>query len=338
MLDELCQNLVKKHGVIVDAAIHAPHTDGGSDERNYHAHIMFTTRAIDPQTGNFSAKKYRDFSRDSGTKTVCHWRESFADLTNQHLEKAGYDVRVDHRSYKDQKNGLEATKHEGYEVTQLRRMGVETEISVSNDLIKQNNFERTQDPQLLKGLEQEIFASEKIVSTLKNERDEMNVEINKNNLAEAQERVQNFKKLMMLFTMQLTMMHQHLRKSKQLESMIFIEKVSSTLQTSIFSLKTVLHPSPKEKSQQEEADRSAKSQQEILDYQNGVQKLAKNAELGAVQKGDKQSYLKLVRERYEKIQDVFTKERSHTDRVRYASCPGKESFQDIYKLIQADKK
>ena len=148
MLDELCQNLVKKHGVIVDAAIHAPHTDGGSDERNYHAHIMFTTRAIDPQTGNFSAKKYRDFSRDSGTKTVCHWRESFADLTNQHLEKAGYDVRVDHRSYKDQKNGLEATKHEGYEVTQLRRMGVETEISVSNDLIKQNNFERTQDPQL----------------------------------------------------------------------------------------------------------------------------------------------------------------------------------------------
>lgn len=103
MLDELCQNLVKKHGVIVDAAIHAPHTDGGSDERNYHAHIMFTTRAIDPQTGNFSAKKYRDFSRDSGTKTVCHWRESFADLTNQHLEKAGYDVRVDHRSYKDQK-------------------------------------------------------------------------------------------------------------------------------------------------------------------------------------------------------------------------------------------
>lgn len=189
MLDELCQNLVKKHGVIVDAAIHAPHTDGGSDERNYHAHIMFTTRAIDPQTGNFSAKKYRDFSRDSGTKTVCHWRESFADLTNQHLEKAGYDVRVDHRSYKDQKNGLEATKHEGYEVTQLRRMGVETEISVSNDLIKQNNFERTQDPQLLKGLEQEIFASEKIVSTLKNERDEMNVEINKNNLAEAQERV-----------------------------------------------------------------------------------------------------------------------------------------------------
>ena len=46
---------------------HAPHTDGGSDERNYHAHIMFTTRAIDLRQVIFQ-QKYRDFSRDSGTK------------------------------------------------------------------------------------------------------------------------------------------------------------------------------------------------------------------------------------------------------------------------------
>ena len=63
----------KKHGVIVDAAIHAPHTDSGSDERNYHAHIMFTTRSIN-EYGDFSEKKYRDFSRDNGTETVSHWR------------------------------------------------------------------------------------------------------------------------------------------------------------------------------------------------------------------------------------------------------------------------
>ena len=85
MLDELCQNLVKKHGVIVDAAIHAPHTDGGSDERNYHAHIMFTTRSIS-KTGDFESKKYRDFSRDDGTKTVSQWRSDFADLVNNQLE------------------------------------------------------------------------------------------------------------------------------------------------------------------------------------------------------------------------------------------------------------
>ena len=38
MLNELCQDIVKRHGVIVDAAIHAPHTKSGSDERNYHVY------------------------------------------------------------------------------------------------------------------------------------------------------------------------------------------------------------------------------------------------------------------------------------------------------------
>ena len=81
LLSDLCQELVKRHGVIVDAAIYAPHIEGGSDDRNYHAHVMFTTRAIS-KTGDFESKKYRDFSRDDGTKTVSHWREHFADLVN----------------------------------------------------------------------------------------------------------------------------------------------------------------------------------------------------------------------------------------------------------------
>ena len=33
LLDELCQGIVEKHGVIVDACIHAPHTKSGSDEK-----------------------------------------------------------------------------------------------------------------------------------------------------------------------------------------------------------------------------------------------------------------------------------------------------------------
>jgi hypothetical protein len=93
--------LVEKYNVVVDAAIHAPHVESGSDARNYHAHIMFTTRAIN-ENGEFAAKKYRDFSRDNGTQTVCDWREDFADLCNKHLELAGFDERVDHRSYADQ--------------------------------------------------------------------------------------------------------------------------------------------------------------------------------------------------------------------------------------------
>ena len=71
MLDDLCKKLVEKYGAVVDAAIHAPHKNSGSDERNYHAHIMFTTRSIDLETGEFSAKKFRDFNKE-GAHSLYH--------------------------------------------------------------------------------------------------------------------------------------------------------------------------------------------------------------------------------------------------------------------------
>ncbi|APV37801.1 MobQ family relaxase [Acinetobacter soli] len=169
LLDELCQGIVKKHGVVVDAAIHAPHVEGGSDDRNYHAHIMFTTRAIS-KTGEFEAKKYRDFSRDDGTKTVSQWRSDFADLVNDQLEAIGSKERVSHLSYEDLGNGLEATKHEGYEVTQLRRQGIKTEISLENDAIKQRNAEKIRDEQVITGLDQEITVSERLIFDLSKEK------------------------------------------------------------------------------------------------------------------------------------------------------------------------
>ena len=162
LLDELCQEIVEKHGVIVDACIHAPHTKSGSDERNFHAHIMFTSRQIDPQTGDFAKKKNRDFNKEQSSETVSHWREHFAELTNRHLEKHGFADRVDHRSYKDQGIDLEATQHEGPQVTQLRRQGIDTEISLSNDAIR----ERNQFSQHIKGLDQEIQASERLLNNL----------------------------------------------------------------------------------------------------------------------------------------------------------------------------
>ena len=58
----------RKHGVIVDACIHAPHTKSGSDERNFHAHIMFTSRQIDPQTGDFAKKKIETSTKSNPVK------------------------------------------------------------------------------------------------------------------------------------------------------------------------------------------------------------------------------------------------------------------------------
>ena len=166
MLNELCLELVKKHGVIVDAAIHAPHTSSGSDERNYHAHIMFTGRQIDLGTGNFAKKRNRDFNKENSSETVRWWREKFANIANKHLEQAGYAATLDHRSYADQENGLEATTHEGPKATQLRRLGVTTEIAFNNDAIKQRNAEKIKSEQLLKDLDQEILATAKLISEI----------------------------------------------------------------------------------------------------------------------------------------------------------------------------
>ena len=166
MLNELCLELVKKHGVIVDAAIHAPHASSGSDERNYHAHIMFTGRQIDLGTGNFAIKRNRDFNKENSSETVSWWREKFASIANKHLEQAGCAATLDHRSYADQENGLEATTHEGPKATQLRRLGVTTEIAFNNDAIKQRNAEKIKSEQLLKDLDQEILATAKLISEI----------------------------------------------------------------------------------------------------------------------------------------------------------------------------
>ncbi|MFX7329055.1 MobA/MobL family protein, partial [Acinetobacter baumannii] len=100
-----------------------------------HAHILMSTRKLTPE--GFTEKTRELDQKHSGE--IEHWREHFADICNMHLDLAGYTARVDHRSYKDQENGLEATLHEGPKVTELRRKGIETEISRSNDEIKQRN-------------------------------------------------------------------------------------------------------------------------------------------------------------------------------------------------------
>lgn len=175
MLDELCQKIVDRHNVVVDAVIHAPHTKGGTDERNYHAHIMFTGRQLDRKTGDFAKNRNRDFNKGKASETVTQWRKDFADIVNRQLERIGCDERVSHLSYKDLKYDLEPTIHEGAKVTELRRQGIDTEISLANDAIRERNAER----QLIKGLEQEIIATERLVANLKQERIEQSQKENK---------------------------------------------------------------------------------------------------------------------------------------------------------------
>ncbi len=72
----------------------------GGDPKNHHAHIQITTRRID---GYGLGEKTRHLdNKHTGGEWVERLREKIAGLTNEHLSRAGHEVRVDHRSLKDQ--------------------------------------------------------------------------------------------------------------------------------------------------------------------------------------------------------------------------------------------
>ena len=188
LLDDLCKKIVERHNVIVDAVIHAPHTRGGSDERNYHAHILFTSRQLDKDTGEFSKNKFRDFNKEKSSETVAAWRKDFADLANHYLEKNNFDARIDHRSYADRGIDLEATWHEGSAVTAMKRKYEREQlkpieernlkiimptIALENDAIKARNAEKLAHEQIIKGLDQEIILEERRLNQLKLEHSQL---------------------------------------------------------------------------------------------------------------------------------------------------------------------
>ena len=180
IVDDFCADFVKKHNVIVDACIHAPHDhDDETNNKNYHVHIMFTTRVVNDK-GELG-KKQRTFN-DHGPEILKDSRATFASVVNTVLENAGLDERIDHRSYKDQGLGfLEPTHHEGHEATALRRQYDEEQkkpleerntkvvlpsIALENDAIKTKNLEAARThQQVIKGLDQEIL----IPSSLENQ-------------------------------------------------------------------------------------------------------------------------------------------------------------------------
>ncbi|RUK20898.1 MobQ family relaxase, partial [Acinetobacter baumannii] len=126
---DFARSLVDRYDVIADLAIHEP-SKGGND-KNHHAHIMLTTRKAELDTDNkltlttktdieLSNAKRKSLGMGTTQEDIKQIRETWADLANYALEKVGHSEKIDHRSYADQNNGLQATIHEGSKVTQLR--------------------------------------------------------------------------------------------------------------------------------------------------------------------------------------------------------------------------
>lgn len=114
-------------GMVAQVSIHEPEPDNG--QRNPHVHLLLSMRAA---TAEGFGKKNREWNGgwmaagapDGGA--LKGWRTMIADHTNDALEKAGHDVRVDARSFKDRGIDQVPSVHQGKEATALRRRGERT--------------------------------------------------------------------------------------------------------------------------------------------------------------------------------------------------------------------
>jgi len=140
----LAREYVQKHfisaGMCADLCVH----DKG--DGNPHAHIMLTMRPIE-KDGNWGQKSYSAKGKkiptvDWNEQTKAEdWRKAWADIQNQHLQKHGFDVCVDHRSFERQGIDKVPTIHMGVAASQMEKRGIRTDKGNRNREIADINKE-----------------------------------------------------------------------------------------------------------------------------------------------------------------------------------------------------
>ena len=141
------QAIADRYGVAVDVCIHAPDKDG--DDRNFHVHMLATTRTIG-EDGTLGAKAVIELANKDRQKAgipgtsqgdITDIRRQWGELTNEALERAEISARVDHRSYADQGVELTPTKHIGRDAVAMDRRGLDA------DRIDMHNADRQEQAQ-----------------------------------------------------------------------------------------------------------------------------------------------------------------------------------------------
>ena len=98
------QEIADRHHNAVDLVLHAPRHDA----RNFHAHLLATTREVTPEglgpktAMELSDNRRRERGLGRGVDELRHLRERWATLTNEALRDANLQVRVSHLSLRAQ--------------------------------------------------------------------------------------------------------------------------------------------------------------------------------------------------------------------------------------------
>jgi len=135
LVREFSQELCDRYGFAVDFAIHAPRDFPGSDPRNFHAHLLTTTREVTPS--GLGMKTTLDMN-DSNRRTLglppvinelLHVRKRWATVTNEAMQAAHIAARIDHRTLEAQGIDREPQPHIPKAAFEMERHGYRSEVA-----------------------------------------------------------------------------------------------------------------------------------------------------------------------------------------------------------------
>lgn len=180
LADFVRENFTRTKGMVADVNLHAPHSHG--DERNYHAHILLTTRRLDGE--GFAKKKAIEWNSD---EFYAHVREDLAIKGAKMLKRAGFEVeaqrwRWGHLTQEQQyANAIERgdlefaerkaeapTHHRGPQIDGIERRGEQSEVQERRALESAAEDERREHLSRLRAERAEV---EREIATLLQYRD-----------------------------------------------------------------------------------------------------------------------------------------------------------------------
>jgi ATP-dependent exoDNAse (exonuclease V) alpha subunit len=129
------RELVERYRFALDVAIHAPRDYPGSDPRNFHAHLLATTREVTleglgaktPLEWNDS--KRREAGMGPAIGELLHVRQSWAAAANAALEQAHVAARIDHRTLQAQGIDREPQPHIPRAAYEMERHGYHSVVA-----------------------------------------------------------------------------------------------------------------------------------------------------------------------------------------------------------------
>ncbi|HQS83638.1 MAG: hypothetical protein B7Y25_02165 [Alphaproteobacteria bacterium 16-39-46] len=130
-------------------SINCFHFDEEHGQKKPHCHIFLLTRVL--EKNGLSDMKVEDSLFFKNKKSILlDWREKWASLQNRYLERNGFDVRVDHRSYEARDIDLIPQPKFGRNLREMAERGIATRKSIEFEEIRKDNLLKlVQNPEII---------------------------------------------------------------------------------------------------------------------------------------------------------------------------------------------